>query len=235
MNSPFLRFIIVIMKTQTLSIYFSIILLSFFGCTPKFTELNDQGFGGVFNKKATLDKSTNINNSPTIKTSKIDSTNINAMNQINERSNLKKGKLNIKTTSSTISFLREKSPKIKKTKTFFSRQKNKTQTEDIIPNEESSFYRWYFFGFAVASIIGTLYLIIESTGPGAGSSGGVLALLVGIIGVLGAYLFLNASLNIDEFIEDRCLLSKIAIIIWWIPFLSIPFFLIGSIYDKFHR
>ncbi len=222
------------MKTQTLSIYFSIILLSFFGCTPKFTELNDQGFGGGFDKKVTLDKSKNINNLPTIKTSKIDSTYINEMNQINERSNLKKGKLNIKTTSSTLSFLIEKSPKIKKTKTFHSRKKNKTQTEDIIPNDESSFYRWYFFGFAVASIIGTLYLIIESTGPGAGSLGGILAVLAGIMGIIITFLFLKVSLNIDEFIEDRCLLTKIAIAIWWIPFLSIPFFLIGIIYDFFN-
>ncbi len=212
------------------------IILLFFGCSPKFTEYNDSGFGGKILVKNNATKALNNPESDEsfIKAIQDDSTSSVCKDQTVV------AYFDTKITQSTPKLNRNhKKNEETKVKGFSLTRLDKVlqnnKKKSIIPNKTSSFYRWYFFSFAILTFLAMLYAIIDLTGPGAGSSGGVIAVLIGLLGIWVITWFIKSSLYIDNFIKGRCLFTRMGIIIWWFPFFSIPLLFLGLIYDYFKK
>lgn len=208
-----------------------IIIVLVFGCSPKFTEYNDSGFGGGMHK---LNTHSDIAKNEVIKTT---------IENEQRISNIEETQLEISNkTTKTYFKINDKKSKGIPAITSIPQLKNNIQIQNIVsktnsifPPKNASKFRIYFFAWALAAFLVSLYLIIDLTGPGAGTFGGVLAVLTGITGILFASVFLHISKNIDGFVKDRCLLTKIAITLWFLMPLSIALFLIGIIYDSIKK
>ena len=217
--------------------YILTVSILIFSCSPKFQEFNDSGFGGGFAIKPTK-------NNQTTATRNNDShfTNVLFEDSIVYDESFRNNETQVFTTSLTSLELSSNfNSKFKynawKTENQLFSIKNKQQKaliqQNIIPNKRSSFYRWYFFILAVIAFLGTLYGIVDLTGPGAGTLEAILSILLGIAGIISTIVFIYYSLKVDKFIRNRCLLTKIALVLWFFIPISIPLFLIGIIYDYF--
>jgi len=218
--------------------YVFTVAIMLFGCSPKFQEFNDSGFGGggftVKIPKNNLCKSSK----------KLDNQSYALIeDSINSSETILKNEFSLFITATSNNSFSKNNSKYKpvsskKENRLFSFETKQQKTliqKKIIPNKSSSFYRWYFFILAIAAFLGTLFFIIDSTGPGAGSLEAILSVLMGIVGVICTIGFINYSLKVDKYIRNRCLCTKIGIIFWFALPISIPLFLIGILYDYFKK
>ena len=213
--------------------YILTVSILIFRCSPKFQEFNDSGFGGGFAIKPTKN-----NQTTTTRNNDSHFTNVLFEDSIVYAESFRNNEAQVFTTGLTSLELRSNFKyNASKTENQLFSIKNKQQKaliqQNIIPNKRSSFYRWYFFILAVIAFLGTLYGIIDLTGPGAGTLAAILSVLLGIAGIISTIVFIYYSLKVDKFIRNRCLLTKIALVLWFFIPISIPLFLIGIIYDYF--
>ncbi len=223
--------------------YFPIITLLFISCTPKFTELNDQGFGGGFGKKGTQSI---IPSNP----SETKSTEITAIecdfNNFNPEISCTQDSTRIISRSKYISPDIDKT-KIKKPKYLNKKQMiqmNQETKKSILPNSKSSFLHWVYFIFSLGYLAYGIILLREgiiywSNGPTFTdkmkgffiSFFGLAIILWGVCILIFSYLFNKISRKI-------CFTTKLGYALLPTFILTIPgiiLILIGSIYDKFHR
>ncbi len=237
------RFNFETMKTPSLSICFSIVLLSFIGCSPKFTELNDQGFGGGFGMKG----SQSIIQSNQCETKSMEITAIEChLKNFNAEISDTQDSTRIVSRSKYISPDIDKTS-IKKPKHLYKKQMiqmNHETKKSILPNSKSSFLHWVYFIYSLGFIGYGISLLRDGiltwskgntfTDQMIGffmSFFGLGITLLGVCMLIFSYLFNKIS-------RKMCFTTKLGYALLPTFILTLPaiiLILIGSIYDKFHR
>ena len=228
---------------KKIQFHFLLISLFFIGCSPKYTEFKDQGFGGGFGKKGT--QSIIRSNLNEVKPQEINTIEcqINKFNQ--EISGSQDSTFDILGLKNKPFKIEKSSLKIPKNlnKHEIIQIKKETQ-KSILPNSKSSFLHWVYFIFSLCYLGYGISLLRDGiltwskgntfTDQMIGffmSFFGLCIIIWGVCMLIFSYLF-------DKLSRKMCFTTKLGYALlptFYFTVLGLILILIGSIYDRYHR